>query len=167
MNIKEIKELVKLLVETDITELNLESDGTKVVIKKGAAGTVSTVTNVTPAAKFGTQAAVEPAPGDPQPVTVEAAQNPIPSEKEEELPANQVVIPAPMVGTFYRAPNPEAEPFVEVGKVVEAGQVLCIIEAMKLMNEIESDVRGRVVKVLVENGTPVEYGQPLFVIEKM
>ncbi|HEY8417672.1 MAG TPA: acetyl-CoA carboxylase biotin carboxyl carrier protein, partial [Limnochordales bacterium] len=78
-----------------------------------------------------------------------------------------VQITAPMVGTFYRAPAPDAEPYVKVGDVVEVGQTLCIIEAMKLMNEIESEVRGRVVEILVENAEPVEYGQPLFVLERL
>ena len=77
------------------------------------------------------------------------------------------MIVAPMVGTFYRAPSPDAAPFIDVGSIVEVGTTVCIIEAMKLMNEIESEVRGRVVKILAENGQAVEYGQPLFILEKV
>lgn len=162
MNVKEIKELVKLLVETDITELNLESDGTKIVIKKGhpesVAAPVTTVNYAPPA----------PAPQVQMINTVPTGAEQAPSPEEDtDLPANQMMIVAPMVGTFYRAPSPGAEPFVEVNQVVEAGEVLCIIEAMKLMNEIESDTGGRIVKILVENGQPVEYGQPMFLLEKV
>jgi oxaloacetate decarboxylase alpha subunit len=164
MNVKEIKELVKLLVETDITELNLESDGTKIVIKKGhpeSIATPVTTVNYAPPAPAPQVQMINAVP------TTGAEQAPSPSPEEyTDLPANQMMIVAPMVGTFYRAPSPGAEPFVEVNQVVEAGEVLCIIEAMKLMNEIESDTRGRIVKILVENGQPVEYGQPMFLLEK-
>lgn len=88
-------------------------------------------------------------------------------KKEETLPEGMHVIRSPFVGTFYRAPSPEAPPFVREGDVVQKGQVLCIIESMKIMNEVESDVDGRIVSILVENGTPVEYGQELFLIEKL
>ncbi len=88
-------------------------------------------------------------------------------EKTEEFPSHLEVIRSPIVGTFYRAPSPDAPPYVEEGDIVEKGQVLCIVEAMKIMNEIESDVRGRIVKILVENAQPVEYGQPLFLIEPL
>lgn len=167
MNVKEIKELIRLLAETDITELKLEKYGTKVEIKKGrpesATTPVTTVNNVTPAPQ------VQMAPTAPQPIPpvgAEQAHGPSP-EEDMELPPNQMMIVAPMVGTFYRAPSPGAEPFVEVNQVVEPGEVLCIIEAMKLMNEIESDTGGRIIKILVENGQPVEYGQPMFLLEKV
>lgn len=164
MNIKEIKELVKLLVETDITELNLESDGTKVVIKKGSTSGVVGQAQVIPVAPAAPPTpAVSTAPSAPA-VAVQPGE---PMEKEEELKPNQMLIVAPMVGTFYRAPSPDAAPYVEVGQVVEPGQVVCIIEAMKLMNEIESEVKGKIVNILVENAQPVEYGQPLFVLEKV
>lgn len=156
MNIKEIKELVKLLQETDIAELNLESDGTKIVIKKG--GQVS----LAPMPMF--QTAVSAAPiQTPPPVS---APSPANADKSEGLAPNQILIVAPMVGTFYRSSSPDADPYVEVGQIIDAGQVVCIIEAMKLMNEIESEFKGRIVDVLVENAQPVEFGQPLFIVEK-
>ncbi|MGM9570604.1 MAG: acetyl-CoA carboxylase biotin carboxyl carrier protein [bacterium] len=148
MNVKDIKELVKILNETDISELSLESEGVKINIRKGSAGSVEAA----PA-----PVAAAPAPSAPAP---EAA--PAPEVKRD----NVHVIEAPMVGTFYTAPSPDAEPFVQVGSMVNKDSTLCIIEAMKLMNEIEAEVDGRVVEILAENGQAVEYGQPLFVIEK-
>lgn len=151
MNLKEIKELIKMLDETDICELNLESAGVKVAIKKSG--------YTAPAAhEMPVTAAVKPATVE---VPAETTQ-----EKAAELKENLVPVVAPMVGTFYRAPSPDAAPFVELGQEVAEGEPLCIIEAMKLMNEIECEVKGRVVEILVENGQPVEYGQTLFLIEK-
>jgi acetyl-CoA carboxylase biotin carboxyl carrier protein len=94
-----------------------------------------------------------------------AAPGPAPTEAPPEDTSRYATIVAPMVGTFYRAPAPDADPYVEVGQTIEIGQTVCIVEAMKLMNEIESDVRGRVVEILVENAQPVEYGQILFHID--
>jgi acetyl-CoA carboxylase biotin carboxyl carrier protein len=110
-----------------------------------------------------------PAPAVPLASRVEAGRGqpqPAPGAREEPaVPANLVPIEAPMVGTFYRAPSPDAPPFVSEGDMVKEGQVICIIEAMKLMNEIEAKVAGRIAKILVENAQPVEYGQPLFLVE--
>jgi oxaloacetate decarboxylase alpha subunit len=160
MNIKEIKELMQMLVETDITELNLESDGTKIIIKKGVSGMVQPVVTVTPTTA---PAAVAPVP---VPAPVENAPAPEPSSPEQKLAPNQEYVCAEIVGTFYRAPGPGETPFVEVGEMVEPGKTLCIIEAMKVMNEIESPLRGKVVEILVDDSEPVEFGQPLFIIEK-
>ncbi len=161
MNIKEIKELVKMLDGTDITELTFESEGNKVSIKKGTS--ISQITHQAPIMQYPSPNMMM-SPGitqvQPTPATVS-------EEKNEGLGPNQVLISAPMVGTFYRAPSPESEPYVQIGQNVEDGQVVCIIEAMKLMNEIESEWRGKIVQVLVENAQPVEYGQPLFVLEKV
>jgi acetyl-CoA carboxylase biotin carboxyl carrier protein len=162
MNIKEIKELVKLLVETDISELNLESDGTKVVIKKGVPnGNFAQAPIQTSVSMVPTQ--TPPAVSAPTPVSPSADK---PADKTEGLGPNQVMIVAPMVGTFYRSPSPDADPYAEVGQSVEPGQVVCIIEAMKLMNEIESEFKGKIAEILVENAQPVEYGQPLFIVDK-
>ncbi|TCK04573.1 acetyl-CoA carboxylase biotin carboxyl carrier protein [Phorcysia thermohydrogeniphila] len=139
-----VKELLKALENTSVEELEVETEGLKVRVKfkreKGAGA---------PAPLQETKTA--------EPVAQEA-----PSEEEK---TNYYVVEAPMVGTFYRAPAPGAEPFVKEGDFVEKGQTLCIIEALKVMNEIESEVSGIVRKILVENGQPVEYGQPLFYIE--
>lgn len=154
MNLSELKELIKILNETDISEISLESDGTKISIKKGAPCTISATTegevNVTP--------------------DTSKAEDALKEKKEEKKPEIDMEgvekVTAPMVGTFYRAPAPDAEPFVEIGQIVETGQTLCIIEAMKLMNEIEAEFSGEIVDILVENGQPVEYGQPLFLIRR-
>ena len=149
MNLSEIKELIKMLDETDICELHLESAGVKVSIKKAGA-----VTDV-PTVPF----------REAKPDKVEA--EPAETSRNTLTAENIVPIVAPMVGTFYRSPSPEAASFVEVGQMVTAGQTVCIIEAMKLMNEIEAEISGRIVDVLVENGQPVEYGQTLFLLEKI
>ncbi len=142
MEIDDLKELMDLLKETDITELLFEKDGSKVRIKRERMLSPMEIQ----VKKFG---------GLQEKGISETA------EEETRL----ITITSPIVGTFYRAPSPEAAPFVEVGSRVKKGQVLCIVEAMKLMNEIECEIDGTVIKVLVENGQPVEYGEPLFLIE--
>ncbi|MGB9662965.1 MAG: acetyl-CoA carboxylase biotin carboxyl carrier protein [Moorellaceae bacterium] len=145
VDLKDITQLIKALEETGVTELSLESEGVKINIKRGLTPSASVAEIAAPAEK---QVLSSPA-------------------KEEMPPAGELIeIRAPMVGTFYRAPAPDAPPFVEVGTKVKPGQTLCIIEAMKLMNEITADVAGRVVEILVENGQPVEYGQILFRLAK-
>ncbi|MGE5583481.1 MAG: acetyl-CoA carboxylase biotin carboxyl carrier protein [Bacillota bacterium] len=160
MNIKEIKELVKMLDGTDVTELTFENEGNKVVIKKGL-GKLPFISQQAVQYPLVNQSPVPPQ----APAALQGAA-PV-EEKPEGLGPNQVLIVAPMVGTFYRSPSPDADPYVQVNQIVEAGQVVCIIEAMKLMNEIESELRGKVVEILVENAHPVEYGQPLMVLEKV
>ena len=145
MEIKEIKEIISFLKDTDVTELNIEREGFKIRIKRGYIyGPIEITKTVKPS-----EETVKP-------------QHVVEIQEQEEL---LHTVTSPLVGTFYRASSPEAAPFVEVGTRVEKGQVLCIIEAMKIMNEIESDVSGIVKKILVENGQPVEYGEPLFLIE--
>lgn len=145
MELEDLKSLLELLKETDITELQVEKDGTKVRIKREKLFTSVEI----PVAKA----------AQPQETVIGA-----PSEKEEAA-QRLITVTSPIVGTFYRSSTPEAAPFVEIGVKVKKGQVLCIVEAMKLMNEIESEVDGVIVKALVENGQPVEYGEPLFLIE--
>lgn len=157
MNLKEIKELIKILSETDIADFNLESEGVKVAIRKGSAVPASAPAGALPA--MATVAA--PAPAAVAPSAPAAAQ-----VAEAAVKANYEYIKAPMVGTFYRSPAPDADAFVELGQTVKVGQTVCIVEAMKLMNEIESEFEGKIVEALVENGQPVEFGQPLFAIEK-
>ncbi|MBF7082099.1 acetyl-CoA carboxylase biotin carboxyl carrier protein [Desulfallas sp. Bu1-1] len=153
MNFQQIKELVNLINQTEITEFSLKNNDFKLAIKKaGAAGYEA------------------PSGDEHEPVAVpERADTPAQPAAEPSKTGDLTggfVVKSPMVGTFYRAPAPEAAPFVEVGSRVEKGQTLCIIEAMKLMNEIEAEVSGTVVEILVENAQPVEYGQPLIVIKE-
>ena len=140
MELEDLKGLISLLKETDIVELQVEKDGTKVRIRR--------------------QTLLSP-------LEVAAKVPTVAERQKEDVEDVQrlVTITSPIVGTFYRSPSPETAPFVEVGGRIKKGQVLCIIEAMKLMNEIESDGDGIVSKILVENGQPVEYGEPLFLIE--
>ncbi len=161
-----LRKLIKLVEESEIEELEISSWGKSVRIRKlildhrpvHLVETREQRPPVVEQAHPATPPLVPPAPGVPQ---EQPTQPPAP-------PAEDVIeIKSPMVGTFYRRPSPEAEPYVEVGDVISPGQVLCIIEAMKLMNEIESEVSGKILKILVENAQPVEYGQPLFLVQKL
>ena len=161
MNQKELKELIEFIIEKGIAEFELERGDVKVKIKRAS----EAAPVVLPDSRY---IAVHPAPAAaaaPLPASaaakVEIAAAAVPAaEPEEDLH----IVRSPIVGTFYEAPSPGAPPFVKVGDPVEVGQVLCIVEAMKLMNEIECDVAGEVVKKLVTNGQPIEYGQELFVL---
>jgi acetyl-CoA carboxylase biotin carboxyl carrier protein len=160
MNQKELKELIDFLIEKDISEFELERGDVKVRIKRGAETAAPVITHAVPMAAV-PMATTPPAQTSHAPATATPAPpSPAAAVAEEELHT----VKSPIVGTFYEAPGPGALPFVKPGDQVAAGQVLCIIEAMKLMNEIEADASGEVVKVLVNNGQPVEYGQPLFAI---
>jgi acetyl-CoA carboxylase biotin carboxyl carrier protein len=149
INVKELKEFLALMNEHELVEMELERDGMKIRLKKAGAEAVIERIAAAPvmAAPAAAPAATAPAAG---PVPVKPAGTEIKS---------------PMVGTFYRAPAPEAPPFVEVGQQVTVGQTLCIIEAMKLMNEFKAEVKGKIVKILVNNAQPIEFGQPLFIVE--
>ncbi len=158
IDLSELKQILDLVREHDLTELELERDGFKVRVKKEGA---------TPIPAVMAKAAVEPlvvaAPPAPPPPPVAAAPPPAPAAPAaDEL--ELAVVKSPIVGTFYRAPEPGATPFVSVGTKVRKGQVLCIIEAMKLMNEIESEYEGEVATIYVENGMPVQFGERLFAI---
>jgi acetyl-CoA carboxylase biotin carboxyl carrier protein len=162
MNQKELKELIEFLIEKDIAEFELERGDVKVKIRR--AGEHMVVHShpepryyaVPPAAAPMPEVGAAPIAGAPPP----AAPAPAAPAPEESLHA----VKSPIVGTFYEAPSPGAPPFVKAGDQVEVGQVLCIVEAMKLLNEIESDVAGEIVKKLASNGQPIEYGQELFTI---
>ena len=151
MDIRKIKKLIELLEESGIAEIEIKEGEEAVRISRmGAAGTFAPVMHA-PAP------AAAPARGSELlPAAAEAAPKPKPNEH---------VITAPMVGTFYAAPSPGAKAFVEIGDEIKVGQVLCVIEAMKMMNQIEADKAGRVTSIMARNGDPVEFGQPLFVIE--
>lgn len=158
MNFTEIRRLVKLVESSQISELEIEEENTRVRIVKVSESnrTVSMNEMVVPTAQA------------PLPAFISAMQTPSSTSGAPlpELKANETFVESPMVGTFYRAPSPEAPSYVNVGDRVKPGQVLCIIEAMKLMNEIESEVSGVIKEILVENAQPVEYGLNLFKIEQ-
>ena len=168
MNQKEIRELIEFLVEKDIAEFELERGDMKLHIKRGATASLAPVVHVAPAV------AAVPAPVPAAPVSSAPAAQPAASGAREGIVAPAApaadadlhVVKSPIVGTFYEAPSPGTPPFVKIGDSVQEGQVLCIIEAMKLMNEIEAEISGVLAKAFVSNGTPVEYGTPLFGIRK-
>ncbi len=152
MNLKEIKEIIGLMNENDLTEVEVEREGSKIKIKRASTEFVETV--------------VRPSALPQYKVANLPASQPTASAPAEEKPGKLTKsISSPMVGTFYRSPSPESPAFVEIGQVVEVGQVVCIVEAMKLMNEIKSEVRGKVVEIKANNAEPVEFGQVLFVVE--
>ncbi len=158
MDPKDLKRILEALVDADVNDFNLETADYKLHVKRGA----EVIHMAAPAAVAAPSAVVVAAP----PVTSSQAAvlAPVANDTAPSAPTGHAV-KAPIVGTFYRSSSPDAPVFVEVGARVEAGQVLCIIEAMKLMNEIESDKSGVVKQILVQNAQPVEYGQPLFIIE--
>jgi len=173
MNQKEIKELIELLVEKDIAEFELERGDMKLHVKRAGAPQPSQVVQVAHAAPISAIPVAVAAPGAAAPpVTAAPAQigAPTPAAGAPSSAAADGdglhIVKSPIVGTFYEAPSPGAPPFVKIGDPVQEGQVLCIIEAMKLMNEIEADVSGVLAKAFVPNGKPVEYGMPLFGIRK-
>lgn len=151
MNIKELKDLIHEILHSDISEFELEHTGTKIKLRRGLPA------DAAPALSAPSPKPLEAAP----PASVEAPQPRVPIS-EETGDDGLHIITSPIVGTFYRASSPGADPFVTVGQTIEEGTTLCIVEAMKLMNEIPSDIAGEVVRIYVENGHPVEYGQKLF-----
>jgi len=149
MNLKELREIIKLMNDNELAEVELEHEGTKIKLKKASSSAPDGMVHM---------------PTQYQPVLPLQQ----PAQEQAGAPrkaANTKEIVSPMVGTFYRAPSPDSAPFVEVGEVVEVGQVVCIVEAMKLMNEIKSEIKGKIVEIPVENAHPVEFGQTLFVLE--
>jgi acetyl-CoA carboxylase biotin carboxyl carrier protein len=155
MNIKQIENLIKFVSKSGVAEVSLETKEIKITIKTGKGETVvasvpAVVANV-PAAPVAAPPAVEKAPSTP---AVKADDD-----------SKYITIKSPMIGTFYRTPSPDKPVFVNIGDEIKPGKVICIIEAMKLFNEIESEITGKIVKVLVENSTPVEYDQPLFLVD--
>lgn len=156
MEVKDLKQLIKMITETDITEFEMDNAEEKIVIKRGQRTEI--VQMSVPAQTYLPASPAAAAPMSP------AAQTAPASASAEDIGDT---INSPIVGTFYRASSPESAPFVEVGQVVEKGQVLCLVEAMKLFNEIEADFKCKIIKIVAENAQPVEFGQPLFVIQKL
>ena len=161
MEYKQIQELIKTINKSNISELSIEEGDFKITIKQEFTGQVHYAPVAQPVAL--------PQPASQQSSPVAPAPAPV-ADKPAAQPAqasNLVTIKSPMIGTFYRSPSPDKPIFVNIGDEIKAGQVLCIIEAMKLFNEIESEVSGRLVKVVADDSSPVEYDQPLFIIEPM
>ena len=164
MDIEEIKKLMEMMEERGVVELEI----------KNASGEIRLVREnhraaVQPPTVVGTAPSPHVAPSllSPQPLNSSMTSASSPSAESDLSQLRGIAIPSPMVGTFYRAAKPDASPYVEIDSVVEVGEVVCIVEAMKMMNEIQSEIRGRVVKIMAENGKPVEYGQPLFLLEPL
>lgn len=159
-----VRELLQLIGESDITEIQIKRGETELHIKRGQAATTTPLL-VTPSLAHTAPAPVaSPLPAAVSSVAAAASANPVASNEATAVPAGQPVT-APMVGTFYAAPSPKDPPFVNEGDTINIGDRVGIIETMKMMNEIESEVAGRVVRVLVKNGQPVEYGQTLLIVE--
>lgn len=164
MKISEIKELIQLVSDSDISEMELQKEEVKLILRKG--GQEAQVQVLPYQATPMLHRPMEMTPLNPMTTTAPAPAPALTVTPESIVaPAKGQPLKAPMVGTFYRASRPEAQPFVKIGDRVKTGQTLCIIEAMKLMNEIEAEFSGIVVDILVEDGQPVEYGQPLFLID--
>jgi acetyl-CoA carboxylase biotin carboxyl carrier protein len=162
IDLKQLRELMRSLKQFDVHEIEIEKDGERIYLRRGSEG----ASVVAPAAAAAPGlASVAPPSAAPAPDAATSGSAPKAGAAAADDP-HIVVITSPFVGTFYRAPSPDAPPFVEVGSEIRPGQVLCIVEAMKLMNEIEAEVAGVVIEVLAENGKPVEYGDALFKVRK-
>ncbi len=162
MEYKQIQELIKTINKSNISELSIEEGDFKITIKQDFSGQPQYVMTSSPAP------VQLPAPAvAPQPVAQAAPAAPKAESQPSESSAGQVTIKSPMIGTFYRSSSPDKPVFVNVGDEIKKGQVLCIIEAMKLFNEIECEMNCRIIKVMADDSTPVEYDQPLFLVELM
>ncbi len=158
MDLKLVKNILALISDSDVDEVSIEEGDFKIKVKKKSESNLQTVQYQMPVQQ-------QPAPAT-QPAAGTPAQNPAKSESEPAVKTEGDVVKSPIVGTFYEAPSPDADPFVKVGDHVKKGQTLCIVEAMKIMNEIEAEFSGTVQKIVAENGSPVEFDQPLFIIKK-
>ena len=145
MNIKEIKDIINFIKKTDLDDVSIETENYKIRVKKNNAE----VTQLK----------------DKKKIPVEIENDETKLTKESEIETNYITIKSPMIGTLYRSPNPESEPYINEGDTINAGQTICIIEAMKLFNEIESEFSGKVIKIVVDDTSPVEFDQPLFIID--
>ncbi|WP_305042477.1 acetyl-CoA carboxylase biotin carboxyl carrier protein [Geoalkalibacter sp.] len=162
MEIKDLRTLIKMITETDITEFEMENADEKILIKRGKGQEIVHV--AAPVAPQYLHAAPAAAPA---PAVAPAVNAPAAPAASNAVSEKYDTITSPIVGTFYRSPAPDADPYIEVGSVVEKGQVFCIVEAMKLMNEIEAEFKCKVVEILKENAQPVEFGDPLFLVERL
>jgi acetyl-CoA carboxylase biotin carboxyl carrier protein len=167
MDIKEIQELIKFVAKSGATEVNLEIDNVKISIKspaKKGAVPETTIIQQIPVAQ-GAPAVMPVAAAQAQAPAAEAPTVKAPAADKSSEEDKYITVKSPMIGTFYRKPSPDKDTFVNIGDTIKPGDVLCVVEAMKLFNEIESEVSGKIVKVLVDDSTPVEYDQPLFLVD--
>ena len=151
MKIKEIQEIINFIKKSDLDDVSIETENIKIRVKKNN-GNFTTIE----------QPKIVKTEIQPQ---ASPAENKVSEEKKEKSSNNNIIIKSPMIGTFYRSPNPESDPFVNEGDSIKVGQTICIVEAMKLFNDIESEVSGKIVKILVDDNSPVEYDQPLFEVD--
>ena len=151
MKIKEIQEIINFIKKSDLDDVSIETENIKIRVKKNN-GNFTTIE----------QPKIVKTEIQPQASPVE---NKVPEEKKKKTSNDNIIIKSPMIGTFYRSPNPESDPFVNEGDSIKVGQTICIVEAMKLFNDIESEVSGKIVKILVDDNSPVEYDQPLFEVD--
>ena len=151
MKIKEIQEIINFIKKSDLDDVSIETENIKIRVKKNN-GNLTTIE----------QPKIVKTEIQPQASPVK---NKVSEEKKEKSSNNNIIIKSPMIGTFYRSPNPESDPFVNEGDSIKVGQTICIVEAMKLFNDIESEVSGKIVKILVDDNSPVEFDQPLFEVD--
>ena len=151
MKIKEIQEIINFIKKSDLDDVSIETENIKIRVKKNN-GNFTTIE----------QPKLVKNEIQPQATPVE---NKVSEEKKEKISNNNIIIKSPMIGTFYRSPNPESDPFVSEGDSIKVGQTICIVEAMKLFNDIESEVSGKIVKILVDDNSPIEFDQPLFEVD--
>ena len=157
MDIKEIQNLIKFVAKSGANEVKLEMEDVKITIKTGASKTETTIVQASP------MAAMQQMPVQSAPLATEASVAAPVANTEED--SNYITVKSPIIGTFYRKPSPDKSVFVEIGDTINVGDTVCVIEAMKLFNEIESEVSGKIVKVLVDDSSPVEFDQPLFLVD--
>lgn len=164
MDLKEIQNLIKFVAKSGASEVKLEMDDVKITIKTGSEDKETTIVQQVPMGGMHAQPQMQQQPQAPaaQPETQPAAAG---GEKSADEDSKYITVKSPIIGTFYRKPSPDKDAFVEVGDSIKTGDVLCVIEAMKLFNEIESEVSGKIVKVLVDDASPVEFDQPLFLVD--
>jgi acetyl-CoA carboxylase biotin carboxyl carrier protein len=161
MDIKDLKSLIKMVTETDINEFEMENADEKIIIRRGKSQEIVHVSAPQ------TYMAAAPAPAAPVAAAPVAAAAAVVEVAKAAVSDKHETITSPIVGTFYRAPSPDSDPYIQVGSVVEKGQVFCIVEAMKLMNEIEAEFKCKVIEIIKENAQPVEFGEPLFLVERL
>ncbi len=166
INMEQIRELLSVVSATEVTELTIEFGDQRITVKKAPPVTIEAAPKPIATKSFEVERTVSPqAPAAVAVAPAPAAVAPVAAPEPEKATNGYIEITSPMVGTFYRSPSPDSQPYISVGDHVREGQTVCIIEAMKLMNDMPSEVTGKVIKILVDNGTTVEYGQPLFLVD--